>query len=227
MPEAAGKAARLPLSALLSQVLVAFTIECDNEFERQVPHRTSNYGSTAGGGTGFWLVSMAMWWTCMRFVGEDGIAVAELTRRARTGTNLPRMLRWGYISVEPDPADPRPKPPRSDRVIHATRAGRQAQDVWRPLTGIMEARWAARFDADGIASLRESLQVIAAQLDPALPDCLPILGYGLFSAPGDGPRPTTARPRPRARPGTRPAVGRPSRAVVPGVAGVCHRVRAG
>ena len=202
MPEAASKAGRLSLSALLSQVLVAFTIECDNEFERQMPHRTSNYGSTAGRGTGPWLVSMAMWWTCMRFVGEDGIAVAELTRRARTGTNLPGMLRWGYISVEPDPADPRPKPPRSDRVIHATRAGRQAQGVWRPLTGVMEARWAARFGADGIASLRESLQVIAAQLDPALPDCLPILGYGLFSAPGDGPRPT---PEPRPGPGPGPA----------------------
>lgn len=51
---------RLPLSALLSQVLVAFTIECDNEFERQMPHRTSNYGSTAGQGAGPWLVSMAM-----------------------------------------------------------------------------------------------------------------------------------------------------------------------
>jgi hypothetical protein len=31
---------RLPLSALLSQVLVAFIIECDNEYERQIPHRT-------------------------------------------------------------------------------------------------------------------------------------------------------------------------------------------
>ena len=62
------RAGRLPLSALLSQVLVAFTIECDNEFERQMPHRTSNYGITAGRGTP-WLVSMAMWWTCMRFVG--------------------------------------------------------------------------------------------------------------------------------------------------------------
>jgi hypothetical protein len=48
MPEAANEAGRLPLSALLSQVLVALTIECDNEFERQMPHRTSNYGSTAG-----------------------------------------------------------------------------------------------------------------------------------------------------------------------------------
>ena len=33
MPEAANEAGRLPLSALLSQVLVAFTIECDNEFD--------------------------------------------------------------------------------------------------------------------------------------------------------------------------------------------------
>jgi len=202
MAKAANETSLLPLSALLSQVLVAFTIECDNEFERQMPHRTSNYGSTAGRGAGPWLVSMAMWWTCMRFVGEDGITVAELTRRARTGTNLPGMLRWKYISVEPDPADPRPKPPRSDWVIHATRAGRQAQEVWRPLTGAIEARWAARFGADTIAGLRESLQAIAAQLDPALPDCLPILGYGLFSAPGDGPRPT---PQPRPDRGHGPA----------------------
>jgi hypothetical protein len=147
----------LPLSALLSQVLVVFTIECDNEFERQMPHRTSNYGSTAGRGAGPWLVSMAMWWTCMRFVGPSGITVAELTRRARTGTNRSGMRRWKYISVEPDPADPRPKPPRSDSVIHATRAGRQAQEIWHPLTGVIEAQ-AGRAAAlpDGAAPRRVS-----------------------------------------------------------------------
>jgi DNA-binding MarR family transcriptional regulator len=230
MPEAANEASRLPLSALLSQLLVAFTIECDNEFERQMPHRTSNHGSTAGQGAGPWLVSMAMWWTCMRFVGEGGITVAELIQRARTGTNLPGMLRWGYISVEPDPADARPRPPRSDWVIHATAAGRRAQEVWRPLAGAIEGRWAVRFGENEIAGLRKSLQAIAAQLDQALPDCLPILGYGLFSAPGG--RPTadpgaTAGPRPRARHETSPAVERPFRAVVPGAAGVGHRLRAG
>jgi DNA-binding MarR family transcriptional regulator len=104
--------------------------------------------------------------------------------------------------VEPDPADARPRPPRSDWVVHATPAGRQAQEVWRPLTGRIEARRAARFGADEMTNLRESLQVIAAQLDPSLPDCLPILGYGLFSAPGDGPRPT---PEPRPDSGTTPA----------------------
>jgi hypothetical protein len=63
-------------------VLVAFTIECDNEFERQMPHRTSNYGSTAGQGAGPWLVSMAMWWTCMRFVAEDGVRVRDQPGRS-------------------------------------------------------------------------------------------------------------------------------------------------
>jgi hypothetical protein len=31
----------LPLSALISQVLVAFTIELDNEFEQRVPKRNT------------------------------------------------------------------------------------------------------------------------------------------------------------------------------------------
>jgi hypothetical protein len=45
----------LPLLALLSQVLVAFTIE----FERQMPHRTTLHGPSAIG-DGPWLVSMVM-----------------------------------------------------------------------------------------------------------------------------------------------------------------------
>ena len=50
MAEAANETSPLPLSALLSQVLVAFTIECDNEFEPQMPHRTRRpSGSRAAG----------------------------------------------------------------------------------------------------------------------------------------------------------------------------------
>jgi hypothetical protein len=37
---------QLPLPPLLSQALVAFTIELDDEFEHQMPHRTRNRGST-------------------------------------------------------------------------------------------------------------------------------------------------------------------------------------
>jgi hypothetical protein len=55
----------LPLSALLSHALVAFTIEFDNEFERQMPHRTTWYGSTPNAPYAPWLVSRVMWANCM------------------------------------------------------------------------------------------------------------------------------------------------------------------
>jgi DNA-binding MarR family transcriptional regulator len=171
----------LPLPTLLSHALVAFTIEFDNESEHQMPHRTTNHGFTAGSLHAPWLVSLAMWENCMRFIGEDGVRVGELERLARTSTNLNGMERWGYIVIEPDPADRRPKPPRRDWVIRATPAGRKAQAVWRPLFGIIEKRWQARFGKDNIRQLRESLWALISQIDFELPDCLPILGFGLFS----------------------------------------------
>ena len=78
----------LPLPTMLSQVLAAFTIEFDNEFERQMPHRTTNHGATSGSRAGPWLVSMAMWSNCMQFVGEEGVTVHDLEDLARTTTNL-------------------------------------------------------------------------------------------------------------------------------------------
>ena len=58
----------LPLSTLLSQVLVAYTIEFDNEFEARMPHRTSR----GPAGHGPWLVSMAMWSNFLRYLDADG-----------------------------------------------------------------------------------------------------------------------------------------------------------
>src|SRR5579863_2558049 len=107
----------LPLSTLLSQVLVAFTIELDNEFEQRMPHRTTNHGGTPHAP---WLVSLAMWSNCMQFIGEDGVRVTELEELARTTTNLNGMQRWGYIVVAPR------------QIVRATAAGRKAQEVWRP-----------------------------------------------------------------------------------------------
>src|SRR5262249_10354910 len=110
-------AGRTLLPTLLSQALVAFTIECDNEFERRMPHRTTNHGATPGAAYAPWLVSLVMWLNCMRFVGEAGVTVGELERLARTKTNLAGMQRWGYIVVAPDPADGRAKPPSADWVV--------------------------------------------------------------------------------------------------------------
>jgi len=170
----------LPLSALLSQVLVAFTIEFDNEFEHRTPHRTTRHGSTGGPFQGPWLASMVMWWNCMRFVTGEGVRVRELEDLAGTPTNLNGMERWGYVVVAPDPADSRKKPPHSDWRIRATPKGQEAREVWRPLTGVIEARWEARFGKSQISRLRNSLQRVTDALPFELPDCLPILGYGLF-----------------------------------------------
>jgi hypothetical protein len=171
----------LPLSALLSQALVAFTIEFDNEAERQIQHSTTNHGRTPGG---VWLVSMAMWLNCMCHVGEDPISAGELRRRARGTTNLAGMQRWGYITVGPDHADLRAKPRDADLLVRATRKGLRAKEVWQPLTAVIEQRWRDRYGAGAVGGLRTALAAVAGQLHSELPDCLPILGNGLFSAGG-------------------------------------------
>ncbi len=55
----------LPLPALLSAAFVAFTVEADNAFEQQLPHRTTSFGASAERGA-VWLTSLAMWFNCVR-----------------------------------------------------------------------------------------------------------------------------------------------------------------
>lgn len=173
-----GATSDLPLPALLSQALVAFTVELDNEFEHQMPHRTTNYGSPRGAP---WLVSLVMWSNCMQFVNTEGVTVSELQRLARTETNLAGMRRWGYITIEPDITDSRSKQPRPEAIIRTTSAGQKAQEIWRPLFSVIEKRWQERFGKDEIDQLRKALAALASQFNNNLPECLPILGYGLFS----------------------------------------------
>src|SRR5215475_14031414 len=96
-----------PLATLLSQILVAFTIEFDNEAEHRLPHRTTAHGSSAENAPhGPWLVSMVMWFNCMQHLGDGQIEPSELERRARTPTNLHGMQRWGYIVVSNESGNP-------------------------------------------------------------------------------------------------------------------------
>ena len=165
----------LPLFAELSQLLVAFVIECDNEFEHQTPHRTTNHGRKGPAGVP-WLVSMAMWWHFMRFVPPGGIPAGELQRslgldRKSALALVTRMGKWwSYVTVE-------------SGVVRPTAGGRKALAVWQPLEAAIERRWQERFGRDRIEQLRESLRAVAGRLDPGLPDSLPILGFGLFSRP--------------------------------------------
>jgi methyltransferase (TIGR00027 family) len=174
----------LSLSALLSQALVAFTIECDNEAEHLMPHRTQNYGASAQG-YGAWLVSMVMYENCLKFVGEEPITVAELERLARTGTNLDGMRRWSYITIDGTAKKNHKSRPGPGAVLCATPRGLQARQVWTPIAGLTEQRWRERFGAEQVARLKDALLAVVTRLDPGLPDCLPILGADLASRAPD------------------------------------------
>ena len=206
----------LPLSALLSAALVAFTIEADNEAEHRLPHRTTNDGPSPGAVAGApWLTSLLMWANCLRQLPDDGITVAELRRRARTGTNLDGMRRWRYVSYAPDPG--RGKRPGPDATVTPTAAGRRAREVWQAATEETEARWRIRFGPAAIDGLRAALAGVVARLDPALPDCLPILGHGLRSKfePAAPPDPQeTADPQATADPAQLPLWALLSRALL-------------
>jgi DNA-binding MarR family transcriptional regulator len=168
-----------PLPTLLSRALVAFTIEADNEFEHRMPHQTTSHGGTRSGP---WLVSMVMWWNCMRFVGAEGISVRKLEELARTKTNVHGMHRWGYVAVDDA------RGPRSQWLLRATPNGRRADETWRALLPEMESRWEQRLGAAAAEALRQALRAIASRLEPGLPDCMPILHHGLWSKPEKPPR---------------------------------------
>jgi DNA-binding MarR family transcriptional regulator len=190
---------RLPLSALLSQALVAFTVEADNEAEHRLPHTTTSDGASPGAPAGApWNTSMLMWANCLRHLPDEGITVAELLDRARTGTNLDGMRRWGYVTFTPDLKRPRP-----DTLIRPTTWGGTARDTWAEVTAQVESRWHDRLGADASAALRAALAAVVTRLDPALPDCLPILRHGLFSRP-DQAVPSGRAPERRLPPGDLP-----------------------
>ena len=168
-----------PISTLLSQVLVAYTIELDNEFERRFEE--------AGGGAR--VVSVVMWSNFLRFVG-DGIAVGELLdaaglQKGRMLSTLGGMERWRYVFVASAGARQPPQAKRdgwgsarglrNDWVVRPTPAGRTAAAIWPELFDEIEARWQERFGADAVDELREALQAIVALIDVELPEFLPVV----------------------------------------------------
>jgi DNA-binding MarR family transcriptional regulator len=131
---------RPPLPTLLAQVLVAFTIEFDNEAEQRMVHRTTA-GRGDGPQRGPWLVSLPMSDNFVRFVDEDGVPLRDLDGLAAI-TNLAGLRRWGYVSVD-DSTDP---------VVRLSRGGQHARRVWAPLAAEIEARWRDRVREAGQGS---------------------------------------------------------------------------
>jgi DNA-binding MarR family transcriptional regulator len=172
----------MPLSALLSPVLVAFTIELDNEFERGL----------AATGLRARVTSFVMWSNFLRFVG-DGIEVGDLPDvaglpKARLLSTLGGMERWGYVTVGPQSGSRREgygsaRGLRGDWVVRPTEAGRAAAETWQPLPREIERRWEDRMGVDAVRELQGSLRLVVDGLDVELPEYLPIVGStnGMFA----------------------------------------------
>jgi DNA-binding MarR family transcriptional regulator len=157
------------LPALLSRVLVAFTIEFDNQAEQRMVHRTT-LGRGDGPQRGPWLVSLPMWANFVRFVSEDGGPLRDLQGLAAI-TNLAGLQRWGYVTVDDGP----------DALVRLSRGGRHARKVWTPLAAEIEGRWRDRFGTGPADELRERLGGLARQLRPDLPWYLPVVHHGMFA----------------------------------------------
>src|SRR5262249_27365900 len=97
---------------------------------------------------------------------------------------LERMSKWwGYVKIEAVGSK------RADAVVRPTSGGRKALEAWRTLVEKIEKRWRGRDGEREIDSLCGALGEIVNQIDLVLPDCLPILGYGLVSHEEElGPR---------------------------------------
>jgi hypothetical protein len=167
----------LSLPAMLSRLLVAFTIELDNEFEHRMPHRTSIGGRRKGSG-GPWLTSQVMWSNFLRYLPEAGRSVGELGPLIAL-SNLAGLERWGYVAVSPDAAPGAATPPRRDWIVRPTSAGRRAQEVWAPLPGLVEQRWTDRYGEAAITRLRDALTHVLVADGRELPDYLPIATHEL------------------------------------------------
>jgi DNA-binding MarR family transcriptional regulator len=188
---------RLPLSALLSQALVAFTIELDNEFERRMPHRTANHGKSAGDRPTPWLGSFVLWANFLRFVDPAGTPVVEIASNPGVMRQwFAGMNRWGYVIIRPDRRDDRPAPPKRDWIVRLREGGKLAREVWPALPAEIEARWRERFGAGEVTKLRAALIAIAECSEADLPHYMPghnYVGY-LLETTFRRPRPARASP---------------------------------
>lgn len=139
----------LPLTALLSQLLVAFF---------------SDYEQACGDSP---VIAEAL----VRGFGT-GAAVPMSRLPAVLGVNGggsgggPGLERHGIVSVRPDPSDQR------TRIAHLTRLGQRIRDRYAMSAAAVESEWTARFGGRGIGAIRGVLEAVLPALDPGLADAL-------------------------------------------------------
>jgi DNA-binding MarR family transcriptional regulator len=170
-----------PLSTLLSQVLVAYTVELDNQFELRFPHHTTDTDTDTDDNTSRsdptpWLVSYFCWANVLQYVGPDGLSVAALREQARTTHLLLEGLRrWRYVRLLRAEGQSLTKPIPATALVRTTRHGRLAQEIWRALPTVIDERWRAQLGDDAVERLHHALATVFKELPIDPPAFLPVV----------------------------------------------------
>jgi hypothetical protein len=159
-----------PLSALLSQILVAYTVELDSEFERRMLE-------TPKGGA---RLSLVIWLNLLRFLADGPVSVRTLASRAlapdeQGGPPLLGCLeRWGFVVLQSGKRAGfgSGRGIRADWPVRLTGSGEMAIKIWPDLIQEIDARWSKRF-GEGATRLRRSLEALEHEIDLELPQGLP------------------------------------------------------
>lgn len=153
---------RLPLSALLSQVLISLSLE----FERAGAGRSSTPG-------------LEVWSNLLRCVGEDGVVerrLPELTRLSKRAvrSRVGNAIRRGWLRVESG------EPASRAALLGLTERGREIRAAWPGLAAEAVRAWCARVGDEEAAALQAALRTLVGQLELELPH-FPA-GYGAADA---------------------------------------------
>ncbi|MFI5755982.1 hypothetical protein [Streptomyces sp. NPDC051569] len=148
--------APLPLSALLSRVLLAFTADFEQASR----------------------LSLAVSANVLRVLDEDGLRVRDLpaltgVSKEAVAVSLGFLERHGYALVEPDPAAPR------TRVARLTPLGLGARRKYPRILAEVETAWRRRLGGRAVSELRDALRAVTG----AAADGEPCLSLGLRPPP--------------------------------------------
>lgn len=164
----------LPLSALLSEALMALTLDYEG----------------SGG------LSLAATANVVRHMDDDGVDVALRARRGKErGPPIPAhpmlslLERHEYAAVEANPEQ------RKGR-FRLTEKGRRVRDAYEPVLAAVEQRWERRYGASVVHGVRASLEAVADPLDGGPPHDIIGLDAGLTAiVTGVGAREYASRNR--------------------------------
>ena len=174
----------LPLSALLSKLLVAYTVELDNKFELQM----SREGFPGA------RLSLVMWLNVIRFIPPEGVTFRDLTThylgsRESLKLQLGCLERWRFIEFDQDSPFPKDRDPKKnsyitsgrrrgwgtgqgitlDWIIKLKASGKKAVSIWPNLISEVDDLWERRFKEGEADQLRQSLRNIADKFSLDLP----------------------------------------------------------